>query len=172
MDGDLGNMLALKQAIMLAQENQANLTLLSVVESLPKSARMLLTAITPYEITKKIVRERLDELEALVSMINQEDFTLRTRARYGNPEREIARETAENGYDLLIDISRKGAKDQRLIKNHRLLRNSNCHIMFMKPEEYRTSDRFRASLMAQYSAQRGEPTGGIMTRTGTQTFAG
>ena len=172
MDGDLCNMLALKQVVALAQKDHGNLTLLTVIESLPKAARMLVTAATPYEIKNKIIKERLAELEALVSMIGQGDTILRTRARYGNPEREIAREAAENGYDLLIDITRKGAKYHRSLINHRLLRNSDCQIMFLKPEEYRTPDRFQASLNARHSMKQGNIAGDIRLRTGSQSFAG
>ena len=164
MDGDLSNMLALKQAIMMAENNHAKLTLLSVVESLPKSARMLITAFTPNEIKNKIIRERLDQLDALTSLIRQDDVTLQTRVLYGDRSREIAREAAENGHDLVIDISGKG------VKNNRLIRNCDCQVMFMKPEDYRTSDRFQAALSTQYSVKK--VTGNTRIRTGTQSFAG
>ena len=62
-----GERATLARAVELAKRNRARLTLIEVVEELPRNRRMLITAMPPVDLEKLIVKERKERLEALVA---------------------------------------------------------------------------------------------------------
>ena len=73
MDGKPGDTGCLKQAIVIARESNSSLTVLDVMESLPRSARMLVTAMPSGELKDSILAKRQDQLKELLMMIKPDN---------------------------------------------------------------------------------------------------
>ena len=69
MDGKPGDTGCLKQAIVIARESNSSLTVLDVMESLPRPARMLVTAMPAGDLKSSVLSRRQDQLEELLTMI-------------------------------------------------------------------------------------------------------
>lgn len=162
IDGDLSNMNVLDEVKFLAKEHQASLTLLDVIESLHRTDRMAITYMPTGEIRNRIVAKRLNQLEELISMIGQDNDDLRPRVLFGKRAREIAREAAEGGYDLVIKTPEKGRTDKYL------LRNCKCPLWLLQPDDYDTAGQICTSLARHFTAQeKQQPAGfGITARAG------
>ncbi len=130
MSADLNNFKILGQVIKFAQHNQASLTLLDVIDSLPASSRMLITSVPAGELRNSVVRDRLQQLEDLISRLGSDAVEMRPRVLFGNHAKEIARETAQGGYDLMIRRADEGRTDRYL------LRNSDCPVWLLKASDF------------------------------------
>lgn len=147
MNGDLNNMKIFGQVINFAKQNLADLTLLDVIDSLPRSSRMLITSVPTADLRDSIVHERLDQLEALVSRIGSGSGDLRSRVLFGNHAKEIAHEAAEGGYDLVIKSAEKGPTDKYL------LRKCSCPVWLLEPDDYDVYGQIAATHCPQLSMQ-------------------
>ena len=130
MSRDLNNIKILGQLIKFAKEHAASLTLLDVIESLPRSSRMLITAVPTVDLRDNAVQNRLDELEALIDKFRSDSVALQPRVLFGSQARKIAREAADGGYDLVIKNPGRARTDRYL------QRNSSCPVWLLGPDDY------------------------------------
>ena len=165
MSGGLHNIKTIGQVMMFANIHQASLTLLEVIDSLPPSTRMLITAEFTADLRDRLVRNRLGQLEALVSRIRQDSGELRSRVRFGSHAKEIEREAAEGGYDLVIKKSQQGRTDKHL------LRNCNCPVWLLKPDDYDASGLLLASRAPQFALKEKKLAVEPSLATGVETHA-
>ena len=117
MDDDLEGMETLRRVLVMAEEFAWHLTLFNVIESTGSSARMLVTFVSPGELKARIVAKREVQLEALISMIAHDACQLSARVAFGSRAKEIAREFANDCYDLLIKCGENNSIDKFLLKN-------------------------------------------------------
>lgn len=160
---DLCDMKVLDQVKILANEHQATLTLLDVIESLPRSDRMSITYMPTREIRNRVVANRLNQLEELISMVGQDNDDLRPRVLFGKRSREITREAAEGGYDLVIKTPEKGRTDKYL------MHNCTCPLWVLKPGDYEANGQICTSLARHFTAKEKRQAAGfgITTRAGS-----
>ncbi len=117
IDDDLEGMETLRRVLLMAEELGWQLTLFNVIESSGSSARMLVTLVSPDELKARIVASRKLQLEALISMVTHDSCDLKARVAFGNRAKEIKREFANDGYDLLIKRGENNSIDKFLLKN-------------------------------------------------------
>ena len=67
LDMGAGDQAILRRAASLAETNRAQLTVVDVIEELPRDMPMLIVAITPMKLQELIVRERRKYLEQIVA---------------------------------------------------------------------------------------------------------
>ena len=92
----------LARAVELAKRNRARLTLIEVVEELPRELLALITTATPRELRKLAIKERKERLEALVAPLLEDGVRATAVVRYGTPFLEIIREVLRKKIDLVI----------------------------------------------------------------------
>lgn len=92
----------LKRAVALAKTNQATLTVLEVVEKSPRDMKMLITSMNLANIQDMIIKERLKELNHLISPIKNKGIPVSARVLLGTPFIEIIREVLRNKHDLVM----------------------------------------------------------------------
>ena len=165
MGGKPGDTSCLKQAIVIARESNSSLTVLDVMESLPRSARMLVTAVPPGELKDSILAKRQDQLEELLTMIKPDAVDMRVRVRFGNRAKQIASEAAGGRHDVVVKCPEKGRTD-RYLSSHCI-----CPVQLLKSDGSLVSGQSLRSL-GSLRAVRDKLVGDIGIQTGTHTFAG
>ena len=166
MDNEMSGMQALEYVMLLARDHRANVTLLDVIEKLPSSTRMLVTAMAPGDLRDGAIHKKSGQLEELASMLDCGPGELRTRVLFGKPAKEIVREATAGGYDLVIKRPGKHRTDNYL------QRNCSCPVLLLKSEDCQTYGEALASLNHQYAQARKEVTDRLDVRTVLQSFAG
>ncbi len=147
IDSKLNSMQVIAQVMKHAKACQASVTLLDVIESLPPHTRMLVTSMYPNDLINNIRERRLAELEAFISMIVSDSAESTARVLFGNRAKEIARESAEGDYDLVIKISGKPRTDKYLT------RNCSCPVWLLKQDDHEANEKIFASLATRLSAK-------------------
>lgn len=166
MDSEMCGMQALEHVMLLARDHRANVTLLDVIEKLPSSTRMMVTAIPPGDLKDSVIRKRSRQLEELASILECGPGVLQTQVHFGNPAKEAVREAAEGGYDLVIKRPGKHRTDNYL------LRNCRCPVLLLKPEDCQTFDEALATMNYQYAQARKKVTGRLDISNVIQSIAG
>ncbi|OAH99130.1 hypothetical protein A1353_21190 [Methylomonas methanica] len=127
--------LAIARVIALAENNQARLTFLHVVEQPRLGA--LLDLFTPEQIDMQLREQERHKLEALVlgySSVNPVDLQI----RIGSPFIEIVRQTLDGDHDLVIKLARGGQGIQGHLfgsTDMHLLRKCPRPVWLMRPAE-------------------------------------
>ena len=67
---------ALQRAISLAKNNQASLTVASLLEEIPGDLHMSILVIDPEEVLEIAKEEELERLKEMVASVNQEEVTI------------------------------------------------------------------------------------------------
>ena len=126
----------LRRAAHLAKTNQARLTLVDVIEELPRDMRMLLVAATPMELQKIVIQERMKYLEPTVAGLGREGVQAGVDILTGTPFLAIIRQVLRQKHDLVIMAAdgRSGLKGQLLGSTSlHLMRKCPCPVWVMKP---------------------------------------
>ena len=153
MEGDFSEFETLKQVLDLAEEYQWELTLFDIVQKIPPPARFLITSMPFSDLRDRALRNRLGQLEALISIINHRSCKLRARTSFGNRAKEIVTEAARGNYDLVIKRCEKSSSDKRV------LRNCQCTVWVLKPEDYTESGQIIVSNLPQIASRNDSQTG-------------
>jgi len=112
---------ALAYALSLAEEYQAELTLLHVIEEIPVSSDLTTT-------TAEVVRQ----LEASIPAEERSRVTIKSRMRVGRPYQEIVRFGQETETDLaVLGVRGRGALDLALFGSttHRVIQQAPCPVL-------------------------------------------
>lgn len=139
MDGESDQFETLKQVLDLAENHQLALTLFDVTEKVDPANRFLITAQPLGVLRDRTLRNRLRNLEALVSMIERRSCTLQARTSFGNRAKEIVSEAARGNHDLVIKRREKGSTDQRV------MRDCQCPVWVLGPEDFTESGQIIAA---------------------------
>ena len=155
MDGDFSEFETLKQVLDLAEEYQCELTLFDIVQNISRPARFLITSVPINDLRDRALRKRLGQLEALISMIKRRSCKLKARTSFGNRAKEIVTEATTGNYDLVIKRCEIGSTDKRA------LRNCQCPVWVLKPEDYTESGQIIVSKLPQIASRSDSRTGRI-----------
>jgi len=139
----------LARAVELAKRNRARLTLVEVVEELPRELRTLITATVPVELRKLAIKERKERLEAIVAPLVEDGVRATAAVVYGTPFLEIIREVLRKKYDLVILTAEgRGGVKERLFGSTslHLMRKCPCPVWVMKPTRSRRYSRILAAV--------------------------
>ncbi len=133
--GDNWRDTALERAVSLAKENQADLTVVDVIElsvDLQVIAREKMD-----RFRSEIVSKRLARLDNMVQHV-LDRVTVQTRVIQGTAFLEIIREVLRNNYDLVMKMSGSRRRLKNLLlgsTDMHLLRKCPCPVWLMKPGE-------------------------------------
>jgi nucleotide-binding universal stress UspA family protein len=140
---------ALKDALTLARNNQASLTLVGIVDSIPAELQVAITVVTPMELCDIAVAEKREELRQIITTIGDEEIAVETKVLVGKPFLEIIRQVLGNDYDLVIKCA-EGATGLRDMlfgsTDMHLMRKCPCPVWIIKPTEHQRYRRILAAV--------------------------
>jgi len=131
-----GNQAVLRRAVSLAEANRAQLTIVDVIEELPRDMRMLIVALTPMKLQDLSVQDRLKSLEQIVASLGKASVQIDVKVLIGTPFLEIIRQVLRQKHDLVIMAAegRSGLQDRLFGSTSlRLMRKCPCSVWVMKP---------------------------------------
>ena len=125
---------ALERAVTLAENNQASLTVVDVVERVAAGVEMPEEVPVAAELQTAMVGAHWQGLEALVEPYRKR-IEIQTKVLAGTPFLEIIREVLRNGHDLVIKIPKPRVWQDRLFgsEDMHLLRKCPCPVWIIKP---------------------------------------
>lgn len=144
-----GERATLTRAVELAKQNQARLTLVEVVEELPRALRMLITAMPPADLKKLALKESKERLQAIVAPLLEDRVRASFAVLYGTPFLEIIREVIRKKHDLVVLTAEgQGGVKGRLFGSMslHLMRKCPCPVWVMKPSRRRRYSRILAAV--------------------------
>jgi len=140
---------ALKCAVTLAKNNQASLTLVDIVDSIPTELQMAITAVTPKELCDIAVAEKRKELRQIIRTIGDEEIAVEEKVLVGNSFIEIIRQVLGGGHDLVIKCAEGAGRVRGLLfgsTDMHLMRKCPCPVWIIKPTEHHRYRRILAAV--------------------------
>ena len=127
---------ALKRAVTLAENNQANLTVVDVIPRVTAGIGMPEGGPITADLQTKMVKEHTKDLEAIAKPYRKK-IDIQTKVLIGTPFLEIIREVLRSKHDLIIKIPEEHDWLDRLFGSDdmHLLRKSPCPVWLIKPEK-------------------------------------
>ena len=147
-DAAMENSVALQRATALAISNQASLTVIDVVDSVPAELQMAIVAVTPQELVEIEVSERLEHLEKVADAAEKKGLEIKKSVLVGKPFLEIIRQVLLKKFDLVIKAAEPAGGLHGLAfggTDMRLLRKCPCPVWIIKKSE---RENFRQILAA------------------------
>jgi nucleotide-binding universal stress UspA family protein len=125
---------ALERAITLAEINQANLTVVDVIERVTADSKILKKDTIDADLQTAMVGASEQTLEALIDPYRKR-IKIRTKVLTGTPFLQIICEVLRNGHDLVIKIPETQNWMDRLFgcSDMNLLRHCPCPVLIIKP---------------------------------------
>ena len=139
---------AVDRAVSLARQNEARLTVFTVVKELPADVRMAITVMPPHELLALVIDDHQKKADELVATIKQQGVDSRSQVVSGTPFLEILRQVLRGGHDLVILTAEgKGGVKERLFgsTSMHLMRKCPCPVWVVKPS---ASARYKRILAA------------------------
>ncbi len=144
-----GERATVARATALAKRNGARLTLVEVVEHLPRDMQKLITAAPPIDLVKLVVKDRREGLEALAAPLRDQGIRVSATVLSGTPFLELIRQVLRRKHDLVILTAEgKGGLKERLFGSTslHLLRKCPCPVWVMKPMRRKRYGRILAAV--------------------------
>jgi nucleotide-binding universal stress UspA family protein len=141
--------LTLERAVNLATRNQARLTIISIIDEIPRDYKMLITAMHPQEIMKLAVKKQSERLKQYTAPLLEAGLRVNSKVLIGKEFIEIIREVLRNNHDLVIKVARgKGGVRDILFGSTamHLMRKCPCPVLVMKPGRSRRYYRILAAV--------------------------
>ena len=132
---EIDNSRALAQAVVVANNNQAALTLVEVVDSVPSLKRVAAPVMPPEKIDEFLLADKREELEKLTNTITDSTVGADAKVLFGKPFIEIIREVLEHKRDLVVKpVSKHTGLGTYLFggTDIKLLRNCPCPVWLIK----------------------------------------
>jgi len=140
--------LALERAARLAKRNQARLTVVEVLEDLPRELGMA-PGPPPADVAISFTKERQERLRQSVALLMEDVSQTKTTVLVGTPFLEITREVLRDGHDLVMMTAEGPLGLKKLMfgsTSMHLMRKCPCPIWVMKPGPRRQSKRILAAV--------------------------
>jgi nucleotide-binding universal stress UspA family protein len=139
--------LALERAVTLAENNQANLTVITVAPSISAGIGMPEGGPISTDLQASTVASHKQELESLVEPYRQR-IKIETRVLIGMPFLEIIREVLRNAHDLVIKCPESLDWLDRLFSSDdkHLLRKCPCPVWMVRPQIGESFDQILAAV--------------------------
>jgi nucleotide-binding universal stress UspA family protein len=142
--------LALERAVTLAENNQANLTVITVASpinigiNMPEGEPIPLESV---ELQEATVNSHEQQLEKIVEPYRQH-MKIETRVLTGTPFLEVIREVLRNGHDLVVKCPDTPDWLERLFSSDdkHLLRKCPCPVWLVRPQTGESFDRILAAV--------------------------
>jgi nucleotide-binding universal stress UspA family protein len=151
--------MAMDRAVSLAKNNEAQLTVFTVVKESLLEARMIFTHILPEKLHSHVIDEYRKKVNALAADIGQHGIDVRSKLVTGIPYLEIIRQVLRDKHDLVILASEgKGGLNERLFgaTSMRLMRKCPCPVWVVKRTQARPCTRILAAVDPSiYDSRRG-----------------
>jgi len=148
-DADTDDAQAAQRAITLAKNNQADLTICAVVDSVSAETQMAITAVTPKELRDIVVAEKHAKLDEIINTFADKEIAVKAKVLVGKPFIEIIRQVLGASYDLVI----KSAEGASSLKNSlfgstdmHLMRKCPCPVWIIKSNEHTHYRRILAAV--------------------------
>ena len=139
--------LALERAVTLAENNQANLTVITVAPSISAGIGMPEGGPISTDLQAATVNSHKQELENLVEPYRQR-IKIETKVLIGTPFLEIIREVLRNAHDLMIKCPESLDWLDRLFSSDdkHLLRKCPCPVWMVRPQTGESFDHILAAV--------------------------
>lgn len=126
-----------KRAFRVAKTNKAKLTIVEVLDELPKSVKSYLKIVSAKELQKIVAEERASEIQKLVNSIDRrKSVKPAIKILVGKPHIKIIQEVLRNKHDLVIKTPEgKGGVKEALFESVDLniMRECPCAVVMGKP---------------------------------------
>lgn len=135
-NGKTGSRIALKRAFDLAERNQGELTVVNVVEELPRELLRLAAAMPVAELQNLATQEGRERLESFVAPFREKGAPLELEVLCGKPFIEIIRAVLHRGHDLvMLTAEGRGRLREMLLGSTslHLIRKCPCPVWVVKP---------------------------------------
>jgi universal stress protein E len=138
---------ALERAVALAENNQARLTVVEVIDELPRNTKLIAHAQSLEDLQAKIVAGHRQGLEKMVAPWRRKT-EIKTKVLVGIPFLEIIHEILRNVHDLVIKTAESGGLLDRVFGSDdmHLLRKCPCPVLLVKPESPKVYQRILAAV--------------------------
>ena len=150
VEPDVDTSTALKRAIAFAINNQASLSMISVVKELPLNRNMAIVAVTPAELMDSVVAETQDQLADMANDATSDDgLQISINVLVGRPFLEIIREVIRNDHDLVIKSTGKHERFKEILfssTDMHLMRKCPCPVWIIKPADHEHYHRVLAAV--------------------------
>ena len=138
---------ALEQTALLAKKNQARLTVVEILEDLPRDLGMANHGPPPADLLISFTKERQERLQQLAASLVVSGSQIRTRVLVGTPFLEITREVLREDHDLVMMTAEGPLGLKKVLfgsTSMHLMRKCPCPVWVMKPGPRRRSMRILA----------------------------
>ncbi len=138
---------ALKRAVNLAENNQANLTVVNVTQRITVGFGMPEGGPISANLQALMISDHVQELETLIEPYRK-SIDIKTKVLIGTPFLEIIREVLRNDHDLVIKVPDNQDWLDRLFGSDdmHLLRKCPCPVWLIKPGELKSYKRILAAV--------------------------
>ena len=138
---------AIERAVTLAENNQANLTVIDVVYRITAGIGMPDGGPISADLQSAVETTHAQKLELLIDPYRQR-IPIKTSVRNGTCFLEIIRQVLSDGHDLVIKVPEKLAWLDRLFGSDdmNLLRECPCPVWLVKPQEEKPYGRILAAV--------------------------
>jgi universal stress protein E len=140
---------SLQKAVALAGNNRARLTVVDVLEELPRDLRKLVTAVRPGDLQKLAVSERRKQLERLLAPFKRSGLQVSATVLAGKPFLEIIRKVLRNKHDLVIKAANKDGGLKTMVfgsTDMHLMRKCPCPVWVVQPTHHKKYARIMAAV--------------------------
>ncbi len=137
----------LERAVTLADNNQARLTVVEVIDEMPRNTKLIDHVRSLEELQAKVVAGHRQVLEKMVASCNG-NVEIQTKVLIGIPFLEIIREVIRNGHDLVIKTAESGGLLDRVFGSDdmHLLSECPCPVWLVKPESPKAFHKILAAV--------------------------
>jgi len=139
----------LQRALALAKMNEAQLTVVSVVEELPRDFQVFVKSMPPSDLKAFMIEEHKTRLEKFIGKAPTEGVQVDTQVLFGVPFIEIIKDVLRNKRDLVMKTaSGKGTLKEQLLGSTEmhLMRQCPCPVWITKPTRRKQYDRILAAV--------------------------
>jgi universal stress protein E len=140
---------ALKRAVALAKNNRARLTVVDVIEELPREMRVLSKSIHLADLQKLAISERLKELRHHIEPILNKGVQVTAKVLVGTPFLEVIREVLKNKHDLVMKTVRGEGRLKEVLFGStamHLMRKCPCPVWVIKPAHQKKYAKIMAAV--------------------------
>ena len=129
----------LERAVTLANNNQARLTVIEIVDEIPPNTKLLERVMSPVDLQAMMIEEQRQRLEEMVKLWN-ENVEIQIKVLSGLPFLEIIREVLRSGHDMVIKTAESRGTLERVFGSDdmHLLRKCPCPVWLFKPQSPKT----------------------------------
>lgn len=140
---------AIRRAGALAKQNNARLTILSVIKKLPNELHVAMAGTEFKELQQQVVHDNQTQVEELANVLIHEGVDAQAKAVVGTAFVEVIREVLREQHDLVV-LAAEGKRSfiTRLFGNTsmHLMRKCPCPVWVIKPGAGESYDRILAAV--------------------------